>query len=471
MLVSKTHYNDSQHTDSNSLARAALTHPAIISPVLTHLGGKDDKRFPLQFLTEGVGNVKSINTQEYEYNVKTRVRRVRPVAETVAGAQGAGGNIFYVKFPDKWFIKQYVLRSQSGVFARIMEEPQAVGTDYVYALQLTDPDPTVTMPAADLVEGRLFAQMFAPVGVDYSRGNASNWSAPGKVRQKISTLRKSYQMSGNGRDWVMSISLPTDKGSTNLWMDYEEWQLMLQWKEECELFYWYGESSYDSSGATQLKELENGQPIVISPGLLQQITNKDTYSQLTHGKLKSLMRDVYFGMSDAQNKTITLMTGVGGMEEFDRAMQDELASKSASIVSDGLFTNGSGRNITLTGYFTEYHHIDGFTVRLVHNPVFDHGIVAEGGERHPITNLPLESYRMVFLDTATYDGEANVSMINKAGREFLRWAVAGSVVPRGFSGNDLRASDVDGASVHFLKQAGILLRRYDTSIDLQCIAA
>lgn len=469
MLVSKTFYNDSQHTDSNSLARALLTHPAVLSPVLTHLGGRDDKRFPLTFLTEGVGNVQSINTQEYEYNVKTRVRRVRQVAETVSGAQGAGGETFFVKFPDKWFIKDYVLRSQSGVFARIMEEPQAVGSEYVYALQLTDPDPTITMPAADLVEGRLFAQMFAPVGTDYSRGNASNWSAPGKVRQKLGTLRKSYQMSGNGRDWVMDVSLPTAKGTTKLWMDYEEWQLMLQWKEECELFYWYGEASYDSTGAVQLKD-GNGQPIVIPPGLLQQITHNDTYSQLTHGKLKGLLRDVYFGMSDAQNKVITLMTGIGGMEEFDIAMQDELASKSASVVTDGLFTSGSGRNLTLTGYFTEYQHIDGFTVRLVHNPVFDHGIVAEGGERHPISNLPLESYRMVFLDTATYDGQANVQMINKAGREFLRWAVAGSVIPKGFSGNDLRASDIDGASVHFLKQGSILLRRYDTSINLECIA-
>jgi hypothetical protein len=311
--------------------------------------------------------------------------------------------------------------------------------------------------------------MFAPVELDYSRGNASNWHVPGKVRQKLGTLRKSYQMSGNGRDWVMSIALPTGNGTTNLWCDHEEWQYMMQWKEECELFYWYGESTYDNTGAVQLKG-SNGQPIIVPPGLLQQIQHKDTYSQLSHGKLKGLLRDVYFGMSDAQNKTITLMTGTGGMDEFNLAMQDELASKSASVVQNGLFTNGSGRNITLTGYFTAYEHIDGYTVRLVHNPVFDHGLVAEGCERHPISNLPLESYRMVFLDTATYDGEANVQMINKSKREFLRWAVAGSIIPKGFSGNDLRASDLDGASVHFLKQASILLKRYDTSIDLECVA-
>ena len=60
-------------------------------------------------------------------------------------------------------------------------------------------------------------------------------------------------------------------------------------------------------------------------------------------------------------------------------------------------------------------------------------------------------------------------MINKKGREYLRWAVAGSVVPKGFNESDLRASDVDGASVHMLKTAGIVLKRFDTSLDIECV--
>jgi hypothetical protein len=78
---------------------------------------------------------------------------------------------------------------------------------------------------------------------------------------------------------------------------------------------------------------------------------------------------------------------------------------------------------------------------------------------------------MVFLDTSTYDGEANVKMVNKEGREMKRWAVPGSTVPRGFDQSTSRASDVDGASVHFLKQGGVCLRRFDTSLDLQCVRA
>ena len=76
---------------------------------------------------------------------------------------------------------------------------------------------------------------------------------------------------------------------------------------------------------------------------------------------------------------------------------------------------------------------------------------------------------MGFVDNSNYDGQANIQMINKKGREYLRWAVAGSVVPKGFQELDLRASDVDGASVHMLKTGGIVLKRFDTSLDIECV--
>jgi hypothetical protein len=83
----------------------------------------------------------------------------------------------------------------------------------------------------------------------------------------------------------------------------------------------------------------------------------------------------------------------------------------------------------------------------------------------------MESYRMVFVDQSSYDGQNNLQMISKKGREHLRWAVAGSVVPKGFEPSNLRASDVDGASVHMLKTGGLALKRFDTSLDLRCIAS
>jgi len=267
-----------------------------------------------------------------------------------------------------------------------------------------------------------------------------------------------------------------DGQTTKLWMDYEEYRHMLKFKEECEMYYWYGAKTYDDNGVNQMLD-ENGQPVISGPGLFEQIINKDTYSSLTQSKIEDVIGDLFYGMTDATDKQVTLYTGIGGAREFDKAMRNYYAtggltaSNSYLQTTQPTFITGSGRNLGITGYFTSYDHIDGHRVNVVKVPLFDHGPVAQASKKHPESGLPLESYRMVFVDQSSYDGENNLQMINKKGREMLRWAVAGSVVPKGFAGTDTRASDIDGASVHMLKTAGILLRRFDTSLDLQCVAS
>lgn len=469
MQVLKTYYNDSQMTDTNSLVNALLERPEELSPIITHLAGKEDRKFPLTMLTEGVGNTKSIDRWEYEYRVKTHTVHTRPCAAAAVG-NGIGGSVFTLTFPDKWFIFPYTLISNLGTQARIMAEPLQTGSNYEYTMQLIDPDPTAVIAATEGAIGAIWGQLYANVGVDFSRGNASNWSTPGMVRNKIGTVRKSYHFAGNAKNYVAEFALPT-KGNktTKMWMDYEEYLHMLSFKEECEMLYWYGERTYGNNGVVNMTD-ENGQPVIAGPGLLQQIINKDTYSTLTEAKLTNLIGDLFYGMSDANNKSITLFTGIGGAREFDNALKAYNGGFATwTVNADSKFITGSGRSLGMTGYFTSYDHIDGHTVNVVKHPMFDHGPVAQARTKHPVTGYSMESYRMVFVDTSSYDGQANIQMINKKGREYLRWAVAGSVVPQGFGSSDLRASDIDGASVHMLKTAGIVLKRFDTSIDMECV--
>ena len=471
MQVLKTYYNDSQMTDSNSLANALMERPAELSPIITHLAGREEKKFPLSFLTEGVGNTRSIDRFEYEYRVKTHEINVRPVTSAAPGAVvGVGGAPFTLTFPDKWFIFPYTLVSQTGALARIMSEPVPDGSGWRYTLKIVSPD-AASVSVADCSPCALWSMLYANVGIHFSRGNASNWTAPGLVRSKIGTVRKSYHFSGNAKDYVAQFELPLKEGSkTKLWMDYEEYRHMLKFKEECEMYYWYGQKTHDASGTSTMLD-ENGQPVISGPGLFEQIINKDTYSQLTQAKLEETIGDLFYGMTDATDKQVTLYTGIGGAREFDRALKTYYGGNQFLQTTQPYFITGSGRNLGITGYFTSYQHIDGHHINVVKSPLFDHGPVAQASRKHPASGLPLESYRMTFVDQSTYDGENNLQMVNKKGRELLRWCVAGSVVPKGFTETDTRASDIDGASVHMLKTAAILLRRFDTSLDMQCVAS
>ena len=200
---------------------------------------------------------------------------------------------------------------------------------YEYTLQLvslTYLDADVD-GSGDLAVGALWGTLYANVGIDFSRGNASNFKiAPGMVRSKIGTVRKSTVVSVTQKTTLLSSTLPMKEGSsTKLWMDYEEYRHMLKFKEECEMYYWYGAKTHDANGKSTMLD-ENGQPVVSGPGLFEQIINKDTYSTLTQKKIEDTIGDLFYGMTDATDKQVTLFTGIGGAREFDKALRNYYAN-------------------------------------------------------------------------------------------------------------------------------------------------
>jgi hypothetical protein len=462
------YFNAEGMTDENSLANALLTQPDVLSPVITHLAGREDKRFPLSFLTEGQGKVKYINDVEYDYPVMGRLNKAVKSSALVSGT-GVNSTRFKVRFDDKWFIKQYIIESEAGIQARVMEDPYEDGAGWVYTLQLVTADSTDAVASGD-VAGKNWVQLFAPTAISGSTGNESNWVAPSKMRNQISLIRKSYRYEGNMPDRVVNFEFNVDGKKTDLWYDFEEYQHMLRWKEETEYALWYSKYNRSTDGTIALKD-DNNKPIPIGAGVIEQIPNVDTYSSLTATKIKSVVRDALYGASDAQDMNIVLFTGLGGMEEFDTAMKSEVSAGSYIKNTDPAnFISGGRTSLELGGFFTSYRHIDGHTVTVRHLPLFDHGARALNSPKHPVSGLPMESYRMIFLDMSTYDGETNVSMVSRKGRELVRWAVAGASVPPGFAGgNALRANDVDGASVHFMKETGIAIRRATNCLHLECV--
>jgi len=458
-------WNAEGMTDENSLASALLTQPSQISPILTHLAGREDKRFPLSFLTEGLGNYYDTDDVEFDWPVIGRINK--SVVCTGLSGTGLGRTVFYLTFAEKWLIREYLIEPGDRSFqAKIVGDPEQVTGGWKYPCILN------TTTAADVVDdtvvGKSFVQLYAPV-TPYggSRGNESNWVAPSKMRNQVQLIRKSYEYQGIAPNRVVNIQLPTSNGSSNIWGDFEEWQHQLRWMEEVEYSYWYSIYNRDAQGQVHLKDISSNKQITTSAGVLEQIPNTDSYAFLTASKLKNAVRDMLYGAADAQKMNIVLFTGIGGLEEFDNAMKDDLAARSY-IKTSPTFVTGSGRNLTLGGFFTTYEHIDGHTITVRHLPLFDNGALALASELHPVTGLPLESYRMVFLDMSVYDGQANVRMVRQKGREFTRWAVAGATIPRGFEGNSLRASDIDGASVHFMRSSGIHIARATNCLHMYC---
>jgi len=113
-----------------------------------------------------------------------------------------------------------------------------------------------------------------------------------------------------------------------------------------------------------------------------------------------------------------------------------------------------------------------------YNPIFDRGKVAQVSPKHPESGLPLESYRMVFIDDNDYDGQPNIQHVAQKGRSFLHGMMPGlAPAPKSVSlalGMDANSkvlvTEVDKSSYHRFSSCGIQMLKGNRCFDLQCIA-
>lgn len=466
-------------TNENSLANALLTRPDKINPVITHLAGREDKKFPLTFLTEGQpGGIKpiEINDVQYEWDTFKRIRKSDAVVSTAYGSTdtpGINGTPIFVIFQSNWLKVQHNIVSPNGVTCRIMERPQLLaGGNYQYRLQINNADPTAYVAMTELAAGNRWSmEGGANVSESYSMGNESNKVTPGKMKNQIGFLRKSYEWGGNVANKTVEVRFNVNGSETNMWMPFERWQHTLDWKQVVEENQWYSTYNRKANGEITMKDPDSQLPIPMGAGVVDQIPNQDTYSFLTATKIKNTVGDVMYGSTDTGAMDVVLYTGYGGLDEFDGAMKTALGSLGFSIVSDDKFVKGAGRNLVFGGFFTQYEHIDGHVITVKRLPLLDFGARAESAHKHPVSGRPLTSYDMYFLDQSTYDGVKNVQAVTQKGRAMITGVLKGmSPTPMDFAGNatELIATEQDKCSVHFFSARGTVINRNTHCFKLSC---
>lgn len=473
-------FDSNGFTSENTLANAMLTRPDVINPVITHLAGREDKKFPLTFMTEGQkGGYKTIEVSDiqYEWNVIGRMKngdRIVSTTYTTGDKPGLNHTPFFATFEGNWLKEQHIVRSPNGIQARVMERGKPVGSGrYLVTLQLNGYTADDYCPLTELATGVTWVMTGgAPVSDAFSMGNESNVMTPGKRKNQISILRKSYRYGGNIANRTVEVKFNVNGKDTNYWMPFEEWQHMLNWKQACEEHYWFSRYNRLADGTIAMKDYTNGLPIPTGAGVDYQIPNRDTYSTLTYKKIKETVGDVMYGATDTGKMDVVLYTGIGGMEEFHEAMLAK-GSGFTQIIGDK-FVKGEGRNLSLTGFFTSFEHIDGHVVTIVRLPLLDYGSIAENSPKHPISGKPLSSYEMYFVDQSIYEGSPNVQMISQKGRSMRRGVIKG-MAPLNmkadgsdFNGNDIISTEKDENSIHYLSAKGICIRRNNHCFKLTC---
>lgn len=484
-VIQNESFGDEGYTNNLSLTKARMTNPDHLNPVITHLMGKESMKFPLLYLTEGQnGGTKYVEIQDVEFDwpVFGKLRRTDAVAghDYVTGDKpGYGGNDVYVVFKTAWLKYQHNIVSPNGVVCRILSKPEKVSTGYKYKLDIVRNNNITSIPLTELTTGTLWAMSDgANVSESYSTGNESNKQFPGKLKNQIGILRKSYEIAGNVANRTTTFEFMINGKSTKYWLPFEEWQHEMRLKEDCEESLWESQYNRDELGNIMNIDPDTQLPIPYGAGLKAQIPNRDTYGTLTYKKLTNVVTEVMYGAADAEKMNVVLFTGIGGKREFSDAIKREAGSWTLYQGALNNTITGSPMGLTFGDAFTQFRHIDGHIVTIAHLPYLDYGGRAQNAPLHPVSGMPMTSYEMHFVDMSIYDGENNIQIVTQKGRGLIRGIEQGMTLLKGlnygdYKGNNMDiqlSTDQDKTSIHYLKTIGIAVRRNTHCFSLYCDA-
>lgn len=484
-VVQHESFGDEGYTNNQSLTKARMVNPDTLNPVITHLMGNESKKFPLLYLTEGQAKgVKYVEIQdvEYEWPVFGRLRRTDAVAGHDYGAgdkPGYGGNEVVVVFKTRWLKFQHNIVSPNGVWARVVSQPEKVSTGFKYRLDLIRTNNITSVPMSELVTGTLWSMVGgANVSESYSVGNESNKQFPGKLKNQIGILRKSYEIAGNVSNRMTTFHFNINGKQENYYLPFEEWQHEMNLKQDCEESLWESKYNRDIYGNIMNIDPDTQLPIPYGAGLKEQIPNRDTFGTLTLKKLKMVVSEVMYGATDSDKMNIVLFTGIGGKEEFSNAILNGMSGWNLYNGALNETVMGTPMNLIFGVGFTQYRHIDGHIITVQHLPYLDFGGTAQNAPKHPVSGKPITSYEMHFVDMSQYDGENNVQIVTQKGRSLIRGIEQGMTLLKGLNYGDYNGNNMDiklstsqdKTSIHYLKTLGIAVRRNTHCFSLYCVA-
>lgn len=477
-------YSTQQFSDENLLLNFNLIDPVTLSKNLTWLWGKDSDEFPLTFLTEGNGAVKSLkplNDTQYKWKVMGRQKstsKCMGLANSGIAKPGLNCTPFEIDFEDDFFKIMYTAYSPNGKYQiRFQSNGQRISDSRVrYTCIILTGNLTDYIPSTEYAEGMFWVEGAPVIAASKSDGTSSNHVAPGEMTNQFGFHRYGYEIAGNVSNKALNIEFDlAGGGKTNKWIpfDFKNWEMKR--KKLNEEDFWYSTYNRDSQGRIHNVDGVTGEPIPRGAGIRQILTiagQYDTYSTLTLNKLKAIVRSTFSNRVDATPMELVLYTGRGGAEQFHNAiMVDAIANQYFTPLGE---KNISGSGMLQYGsYFNQYKTIDGFTITIKTAKMFDHGSIATAQRQNGdmIDGYPRNSYTMVLLDQSkTNDGERNITMVCEEGRELITGIYKGmSKIPEVWGAvNGMQLSTRrDIASFELIDSQGIHMANYTTSFWLE----
>ena len=144
---------------------------------------------------------------------------------------------------------------------RVNGMPFQDGSTWVYECYVAEGFAGSYIPGDLLLPGRQVSRIGSAYEEYSDEADIINYQTPFKMRNNLTTLRLSYDITGDAYSTVLAIALtdPETGKKSYLWADYQYWVALREWKRREEKFLLFSKSNRNSDGTYALKGT-NGRP-------------------------------------------------------------------------------------------------------------------------------------------------------------------------------------------------------------------
>lgn len=316
--------------DENMISNALLTRPHEVSGLLSLVfGTKDDGvSTAIDLITGGLGKTMVIQNREYEWSVMidsehaVNIRYAKWNGKELESGDsndkrpGENQTPIYIGLEERYFGPGAILSFDDYNYqVRINGVPYQDGSTWVYECYVADGFAGSYIPVEYLLPGRQVSRIGSAYEEYSDEADIINYQTPFKMRNNLSTLRLTYDITGDAYSTVLAIALkdPESGKTSYLWSDYQYWLALREWKRREEKTLLFSKSNRNSDGTYNLKGT-NGRPVPVSAGLFEQISpsNVRYYTTLTAELLEDFLFDLCYNMLGTNERKFMALTGEMG---------------------------------------------------------------------------------------------------------------------------------------------------------------
>lgn len=395
-----------------------------LSTILTSGGAT---KYSLGMVPTKVGKVddtKRIGNNAYTFDTWTRLQKP-VVINSQIGATASDGTFQLSVKENYWYPGMNVLFYGQGFQARVMAEPTGTAGNYVYTFQ--SPDGALfdwTTHVAGQGTTKTAFGGYSSYAERSLKGYARNHFTESFVNH-MTIQRKAVAVSGGANsnttwyEWANPVTNATVKG----WRYEAELQAEVVLRQENEFQKWDGVSNMkDSSGnlltSPRLTDYENGEPITMGDGVLQQIGGGNETSgsgvngEATVDDIVDMMKSIRKKSNMYSGLTHVVVTGEDGFSNAQRVMPQLAGNQNVQLVQLVNQSSAPGGAQVDVGFSFQSFNVDGDQVLFVKHPMFDNDeLYTERGN----DGNTLKSSQMIFLTTAM-EGKKNIEILAKGVR-------------------------------------------------------